>query len=571
MFLVILALGVGVVLAGVALSTRSTAPQIGANVHEMSAAQWVAESAARYAEAVLQTSAEWRASLGADGLLVADLEIGPGLADITVRSADGSPLKAAEREILIISTGRVGSMSARVERTLSLTPSIPIEQAVSLELPEFAVVAGNMIRIEESAAVSAYPYSPDAATPYPVRLAAFFVSSGALDIAEKALLTNTAITLDTRASTALSTAADSRRFAEKIALPFSMPFLVEQLPSWMTGLPIMGLLDTTISGSTYTFPDGGARRSLTVSTGGTAVIDASRGDKYSFDSLTIQNGGVLRIKGRVYIHVKGSMTMSSRGRVEYADNASSVVFFTGGNVTIDDAVIGLGSTIASNSSRSVSDVKTYTAPARCRLLALGTASGGILTPIYRVSGRAIVVASLHNPAGEVEIREDSAVIGRAMARDFRLRTRATLWYDPAMDSRAGYSCLNGPLYAEGALLPCITATMAGFKNATGCSNASAILADAVITALTTDPKWIPLVTNDDTGSGGLLAPVISATTTTLGGVLDPLLGDDGKTEADDDPLEPASIVTMNERSARSAIKTRTERVPALAKKLEDSN
>ncbi len=566
MFLVILALGVGLVLAGVVLTSRDTSPVIGAHASEISAAQWSGESAAQYAEAVLQTSEDWLGNVGPDGFMFEDFAISGGSASVKIEAADGSTLDASDRELSATVTARFGAMETTIQRHISLRASVPITEAVSLELGGFAAFAGKSIAIADDAYVGPFSLSPDASAPLPVRLGTGFSSAGSLDIKD-ATLVSVAVANDANATSDLESASKHVRFGSGAKIPFSMPLLPETLPSAFTGLPYAWGWDLTFSWGTTTLSKGGTYHDLTVENGATVILDAAVDNKYSFDDLSIKTGGILQIKGAVYVHVRRSMTVLSRGLISYADAASRVVFFTSDNLTINDAAVGLTPAIAADTGRALASVVAYVSPARCRILALGAKAGGKDNTVWDIQGKAIAVASLHNPRGKVDIHEDSTLIGRATVNELNMRRRATLAYDPALDTRCGYAVLDGPLYSAGALRPAIASEMAKLTADTGVSNAGTTLATAARTALEADTEWNGMVApEDETGNDGYLKPIAISSSFTSGSKG---LSSEGVTKMSGDP--PPVIEPVDEPAARCGKKTDTKRVPHAVKKLEKGN
>jgi hypothetical protein len=535
MFLVLIALGVGIVLAGVAITSRQPAPQIGRHAVEMSAAQWSAEGAARYAEAMLESYIDWQAGLGADSLLLENFSVGGGLVDVTVKTPEGNTPGPDDREIILTATAHVGPIQATIERHLSVTPTIPIDNAVTLELPEFAVFAKNSYTREEGATLGLWGISPEADTIEPFRIGTGFASSGSLVAPNDGTANNIALIVDDNAGGSLRSIAESVGNGSRV-LSYKMPTVPEQLPAFMKGLPIVRLTDWTISSGalgTATASAGGTFQQITVTNGSTLILDATKGDKYKFKNLTLEKASTLQVVGTVYVHVEGTISLKEKSVIAFGNASSSVVFFTGGDVSFDDSVVALTKAVASNTTRSTTSVVTYYAPARCRFLALGSASGGKVGSKYDFMNRALAVASLHNPEGTVEIGANCGLIGRTTAGDFRLREGASLLYDPRLDPRIGYCAENGPLYGtDGLLLPEIATALGKATTTLGMTGSSVMIADAAKAALAETVRWKPLSTATATTAGGFgLEPLVKSTTTVVEEVIDDLLGGDEDDEA----------------------------------------
>src|SRR5690606_33306719 len=111
---------------------------------------------------------------------------------------------------------------------------------------------------------------------------------------------------------------------------------------------------------------------------------------------------------------------------------------TGRNLRIEDSVIGAPAS-AFSALRSANDVTTLGHTARFRILSLEPSKGGLATPTYDIRENSAIVGCIHAPNAAVELRDNSFITGRVTARTLRVRAGSGVYFDPALDSRAGFS------------------------------------------------------------------------------------------------------------------------------------
>lgn len=566
MLLVLAALAVGTVLAGAMLTAEDSSPHIGKNACSAAAATWSAQAAAAYSEAILQTYKDWMTP-SLDGTLLQNYPLAGGLVTVNITNAQGQPPTAMDRDLTLIATARVGAMTYTVERTVTTAPPMPLDAAVNVEMPEFALLAFNDMTIEDNAVITRLAVSPEAGTATPIKLGTGFTTSGNLDIRTNAKLNNVALFVDYDGSTTLRNVATQPRFAPGGALPFPFQVIPENLPSAMKVLtggtkPDYTLKGNGVAGSAVaaTLAAGGNYKKVRIEDAAVLTIDATKGDKYKFDELRLDKDAVLRISGSVAIHVVGEISLRGRSAIELADSSSRVIFFPGNDVTVDDSAIGFGRAVARNTARSSALITAYTYPSNIRFNSLSTVSSGKNAAVYKFDKRSMVLACIHNPNGTVELAPDCVLAGRATGASVKIRQRAQVLYDPRLDSRIGFSVLNGPIYKNGSIRPELATAWGTVNSTDDLATITTKLTNALKIAVAADPAWS--TTCDPSLLGGAVATVGGVVSGLLGGIL-------GGGTSVATPPPPLAQPNAGDPTPRSSAKAKGKRVPRGAREFED--
>lgn len=490
MFLVLMALSVGVVLAGVALTSRESGPRIGANAEAGAQAEWSSRAAAAYAESVLRAGEDWIAKADG-GVLMDDFPFAGGTVDVTVTDDQGNPPTGDDRELMMTVTATIRGMTITEMRRITRVRPVDVEDVIKPYLDEFAIFAKGGIEIEADAQVRASPIGDESNTLMPIKIGTGFSSNGSMVIDADADLRDTALYVDNTGSAALESESNGSAFSEGYALPFVIPAIPEILPS---GFPVptflSNLLSTTLATvGLETLLPAGHRASLRVQNNSIAFLGGASATpyKYRIDTMQIGVNGVLRVQGAVMVYVPGTLQFNAGASLELVDANSSIIFYLGDSLTIDNAGIGVGRTIAQNAARDPNDLTAVPRSDRVYFIALSTVSGGAATPNYVIRNNAIAVACIHAPQASVEVRDGATLIGRVTANFLRVRSGSRLWYDPMLDDRVGYTALDGPLYNEdGTPITELTNALAAINPSAG--------AKAVTTGMTTSIKTATNVT-----------------------------------------------------------------------------
>ncbi|MDX2114082.1 MAG: hypothetical protein SFZ24_00495 [Planctomycetota bacterium] len=498
MLLVLVAVGIGVVLAGVMLVSRTPSAQIGANAAQQAAANWAAFAAERYAEAVMETSADWVAACAGDGSLVSAEPLAGGTVTITLTAPDGSPLDEADRQLLMTVTATVGQMTVTRRRAVTRTIDTSPQDAIDPYLGEFAIYATEKLDVENSTLIGPSPVSPESATALPGKIGVGFTPFSDFKIDSNATLQNVALYLNDSASQQLKDEHKSPRFATGAALPFDVPVIAETEPPQFATQPVRSLLAVNFSAanSVTTLPPG---RYDSIRVGNSAIVNlggpATTPYYYRFNAFETRTSGVVTFQGDVRVLVSSTFFAQSSSAIEPVDASSRITFYTANDVTITNAGVGVLRAIARAASRDPAALTSHISPDRLRILALA-GPGADADPNYRIHN-SFLVCSIHAPTADTELTSNTTMIGRITSRNLKLASSSTFLYDPTLDPRVGYTALDGPLYTdEGEPNPELLAALAAAPRNAGLAPFLASIAGALEDA-GTDPPGGPAVRKDE--------------------------------------------------------------------------
>lgn len=496
MLLVLVALGVGVVLAGVALTSRQPAARIGENACDDAGARWGAFAAANYAQAVLETSIDCVDHAGMNmGDFIKTFPIDGGSASVRLTRFDGSTPQPGDRELLMTAVATVGSMTATVQKRVSLANPVPMAVAADVRLGEFAVFAGTSLTIEKDAVIAPSPAAIEEDTLTPIKIGTGFSGSAAFSVDSDAELENAALYIDNNASASMDSLLSRNDFSGGSRVPYAIPLVRETQRPEVGTLPLIAINLAAINGlaASQTLL-GGNYLNLTVR-GGAVVTLGIAGQKtvYKVANITVEGTGVLRFEGEVIVQASGATIVRTNGAIEPADDAATIEFYLGRNVTLDNCTVGLPRAFAADNSRKPGDVTSHPKADQVFLSTLNTSSGGSAAPVWLIDNKSLVVASIHAPQSTLTIDGVSALFGRATCGGFTLKMDCFLYYDPLLDCRAGFTELNGPLYQGLLPIPEVTTLLASVSSAAGAQTFQDNLKDTLVTFWAGEPGGHPLI------------------------------------------------------------------------------
>lgn len=591
MLLVLIAVGVGTVLAAAALSSRDNSAAIGQNAGVLAEASWSAQSAADFAEAVLQTDADWR-SMGES--LVHGMSLAGGSVSVSVTDLEGNPPDADDRELILRATSTVQGVTSTVERRISLQPPAPLEQVFDPYLNEFAVFASTGLTVESGATIGRFAASPEAATLSPVRIGTGFSAVGGLSVAPGACFDGVGLYPDANSSAALqSAAATDASFAEGWAMPITVPAIAEPLPEEFVDLQADAAANPPADPAALSTADRfRAYLAIVMLASEEATLRESEGNLYGVESLAVRGGAVLRIEGNVRLHVRSALTVGVGGTIELAPGARLTVLL-GGNLTVRDGGLGVDRAIGRDTTRTAASVSAYESPSRLWVMGVSPSSGGAANPIYTLRNNGVMLGTIHTPHASFVAETGASLIGRVTAATVTVRNTGALLYDPRMDSRRGFASRVSPMYnLAGDPIDGLTTTIATADTTESPKTLMGSLVtvvetttdpllrtsgiDATETTTVTKTLLSPLLTSDDcenSGSGssgsGSSGSGSSGSGSSgsgsgelLGELLDPLL--------EDPEPEPEPLVTAESGpTPRDGTRLIAQQLPTRASDLED--
>lgn len=443
MMLVVVALVVGTVIAGVAISTQSMAPQIGANAQDAAQARWSAESAADYAAAVLETSIAL--SSITEGSMMSDFTIAGGSVDVTVTNLVGNTPDDADRDLIVTAAASVNGVSVVARRQVSLGPPPSAPAQVDPYLSEFAIFANNGLTIAAGARIGKWSRSPEARSTTPLKIGTGFANLASLNIARGADVRNAAIYMDATATATLLNELSSNLFVSGAKIPLDLPARHVSIPAAVSGLAYGGTNTFTYNtkGASVVFPQNREYSgSLIVDNGSELILDASVSPAYAFGGIFMINGGVLKIRGDVDVEVNGALNLVNKARIE-VEPGGHLDLFVRGNVYLQRSAIGAEAAAITDSGCDPNSLTRYTRPDTVRIL---SPASPYANQTFLADDRALVAASVHMPAAASTVTNQSTIIGRLTGKTISIGTGSAVYADTALDNLAGFTNLDGPLY-----------------------------------------------------------------------------------------------------------------------------
>ncbi len=465
MLLVLIALGTATVLSGSYLMSRRAAPVIGANAETSSNAKWAARSGANLAVAMLETSYEVGDTID-DSQLLSGLAIGVGSADAMVTNLTGNALGSDESRVLISAIGSADAIGAISQRVLLRRSTNKVTEALDPYMSEFALYATERLRMQTGSYVAMWPDSTRGPSLFTANIGVAFGDSGNLGISNAGNLSAARLVVDDDATASLVAISQSDAFGGGLDAGVQFPTASERVPDDLAAIGTSGPgVFTWNSGTEYTAsrPDYG---DLNITLTCTFTFDEAVSPVYSVDDLKIDLISRVKIKGHVRILVRDDIEISNRARIELADEDSSVVFYVLGDVSVDNAVIGLPASIATNTARSYTHLSGSFNTAGIRIRQIDAAGGGEGSQTFTMHSRSIVVADIHAPSADVDLGNSSVIIGRLTGGDVRMQNTSIVFYDHSLNPGAGITNPFGPLYSS-SRSDTLRSALASFDNTRG--------------------------------------------------------------------------------------------------------
>ncbi|MCA9294792.1 MAG: hypothetical protein KDA20_13370 [Phycisphaerales bacterium] len=427
MMLVLIALSVATVVTAATLTARSMSPYVAENAHDTASARWSSASAANFAVGMLEAGADWESMAGQ---LASDLSIGDGTATITITNLSGGVPTSDDRDLILTAVSVVDGIESTTQRLVRIAPAGSLEDALDPHLGEFAVYTKNGVSIADNARIAPWSTSPEGRTPVQVRLASSAASAADIQISTDARLTSSVVYFDQDAT--MSAPDMLPADMSYVTLPLSLPLIVPTAPS-TTGLATQSASDLTYNGSGEYSLVGGKYKKVEVGNGTTVHLTDDAGGLYQMSELKV-NGGLLVVDGNIELVVTDRMEVQL-GELAFKDGASLELYATNevrvrtkggwkkdvsGDPTVEDAM--------------------YVDPRNFVICVTGAGS------LVRLDTGSLLCAEVLCPRGTVQLDSNASLFGQVAAQNLVMNANSKLYYDPALDSRMGFSDLDGPLY-----------------------------------------------------------------------------------------------------------------------------
>jgi hypothetical protein len=427
-------------LLGLSLAaSRDTNLATSGNLAKAAAARAAASGAVEIAIEMLNDPSTLEDSTG---VLFESFQIG----DTTVRAtaldlATGLPAGADARAVEIAVEANCGGI-AQTTRAVGRVTSPNIAHEADLDCSEFALLATETLSIEGDALVGIWKRSPLAVLAEPV---SFGLASG----------TRTGLSIDSRASTHGCVMLLNGAFAgddddadddlsEKVFLvPAEIQVLRAPLPPphEIAGksereaddsddvFQLEGILarDITLHGDARV----PARSSIAMR--GTQALDIS-------GNLHVERGASVRVESPTTIIVRGNLVIDACAIEVFPGATLSMVVL--GDTTVDASYLG-GERSDAAEDRDASGGAAYDGGAtRLSIFVCGDKR-------VAVSEGSVFKGELYAPEGRIEIESRSAVYGRILGAEIRLKAGAALFYDPTLDTARGWKNAESGIWTAG--------------------------------------------------------------------------------------------------------------------------
>jgi hypothetical protein len=468
--------GVAVVLALVAVSvatmlgvayaaSRDATLATSARLRESAAARAAAAGALEVAGAIVADEA-LREELGLlpdlpqaatrvlDALEVGDATVRAELVDL----ATGGPATTATRAAELVVEATVGAVRERV-RAVGRLARVDGAAEADLDGSEFAILGRDSVAIRGESVVGLWRASPLAALAEPVRLGTAAGDGTELSVDRRAAV-HGCVTLRRGAFPEDAATAAERLAAGEIRVPAEIHLPDAPLPEPpAVRSPGDAVLDGLVAASLAPAGDVRvpARASLTLR--GASAIDVA-------GNLFVERGARVLVETPLAIVVRGNLVLDACS-IECARGASLAIVVCG-DATVAASYLG-GVRGDPSEGRDASGLAAYDGGAEAVVL-YGHGAGRVL-----VTDGSVVKGQVYAPRARLALATRSAVYGRLLGAEVTLDDGVALFYDPALDTGAGWTRPTSGLWrADGTLEPATllvasldAAPLLAFTEATG--------------------------------------------------------------------------------------------------------
>ena len=370
-----------------------------------------------------------------DALAVGDATVRAELVDL----ATGGPASQATRAAELVVEATVGAVRERA-RAVGRLPQREDAAEADLDGSEFAILAGESLAVRGESVVGLWRASPLAALAEPVR---FGTASGdGLSVAiDRRAAVHGCVALRRGGFPRDGDAADDQLASGEVRVPAAIHLPKAPLPPEPAtrspgDVALDGLLATSLA------PAGDARvparASLTVR--GAETLDIG-------GNLFIERGARVLVESPLVVVVRGNLVLDACS-VECARGATLAIIACG-DATVAASYLG-GARADADEGRDASGLAGYDGGAE-QVVLFSRGDGRVL-----VTDGSVVKGQVYAPEARVELAVRSAVYGRLLGREVTLADGVALFYDPALDSGAGWTQPASGLWrADGSLEPAV--------------------------------------------------------------------------------------------------------------------
>lgn len=437
MLLVLISLMMATILTVAYVSSRDNSVAIGENVAEASAARWAASSGIEVAVSILETQTSWRTS-HIDGRLVSDMNIAGASLDIDlIDLKTGAPPTADSNDIRIIATATLGSIEQMA--TANAFVSTTADGKVDVDLSEFAAFGKAGIEVTDNATIAAWSASPRSAFGGPMKIGTHATSAGRIRLDSSRAPIDPVVYQRDGASNFLVTDPDAKRnsLLDPIPVPSAPTVSVTEDDEGADLNPDLDSNGDVVVGSDTEFDDVQLRTSTGVMTvqGETTIV--------IHDDLFLDSNAGILVDGNVKLVVHDNLVLNSGSYIELRPGAT-LQMFLGSAMTATDAYIG--DERADKSQLDTDGTASYMDTER--LIIYGMQPADALTSSWTFNGRSVAKSNIYAPYSNVVLDNQATLYGRVASHTLRARDQSSVYYDPTLDERRGYTNPKSLLYDQ---------------------------------------------------------------------------------------------------------------------------
>jgi hypothetical protein len=446
MLLVLIAVAIATILGWSYLASRDNSMMVADNAHASSAARHAAQSAIQAGLAIMRTQQNWR-DPGLNGLLIDDFEIisnPQSLVDVNVIDLEtGSVPEPMTTHVRITANATVEGMSKSAS-AVAFVPLEPTQTAATLDLSEFAVFVTRKLYMTNDAAILPWPQAPLASLRRSLAVGTRSLNTHAIEIRNNAAPIRTTVYHSDAAAIDLilndgPVAVLTQPMSNRIPMP--------NPPDHGFPNPSGGTTVVTHNAETLTYNLDERFDELFILNGShvrledmTLVVD---------DDLEVMSS-TLEIAGNVTIVVFDHVFVKDTAAITLEDGATLTIFVGEQFEVMNDSRVG---DEPAGTGLETTGNATYMDPMRIQVIGIDPSSCGCITSdqTWEIGPNAVVKASIYSPWAEIDINDLAGVYGRVAARDLDIFDAGAVFYDPALDTRIGYTSEESAVVTSGAI------------------------------------------------------------------------------------------------------------------------
>ena len=445
--LALVAVGVATLLGLSLAATRDANVAASHNLAHAASARAAAAGALEVAVQLLADAetSDPQALAEADGVLFDQLTIGEATAkarvvDLATGLAAGPTSDAVE----LVVQGVSGGIS-QVARAVGRMPRPNALPEADLDCSEFALLAIGTLSIEGDALLGLWPNAPLSVLTEPVAYGLADGSRGRIARSPEANLHGTvALCVGSFATDEETRDEQLSEHALSIPTPIHVPMTARPRDRRFDDEESVTRAGATLDG--YVAFDMSPEGDMRVPARAATTIRGVRAFDIGGD-LRIERGAHVRVEGETAFVIRGNLVIEPCN-IEVAPGATLSILVIG-NVEIDGAYVG-GERSNPDEVRDATGRAAYDGGAsRVSILVEGESQ-------VVIREGSVVKGEVYAPRADVSIASRSAIYGRVLGADVALRAGTAIFYDPALDSRRGWSARLSGIWSEsGSVQPSI--------------------------------------------------------------------------------------------------------------------